>query len=383
MFDLSLLKSLPQIPAPVLTAYLETNPADSRNLRHPPGYLIWLKSQAKNIEGSVPEAERRAFREQLQLLETHLIENPPRARSMIIFAGPETWQAIPLRVEAEDELSWGPPSLTQMLWLMEEHRPCGVVLPDRSGARFFHYWMGEMTEDHDAQLKIDTSEWRRKDLMPPSLPGIEYVRGSDRDAFDHRIEANIVRFYAREAERIRAWADARKLQLILLIGPPKLVEVVWQELPKSTQSRALLIQEDIGHLPELEFQTRVESEVQKWEHARDRDLIEELFGSDAPRIVLGVNQTLSRLQEGLVNQALAISRLDGQVWQCPKCGWTDRASDSTCPICGTARQKKDLRAVLPPLVKQFKVPFEVVAEDVGERLSKAGGIGAWLKSEVP
>jgi hypothetical protein len=49
------------------------------------------------------------------------------------------------------------------------------------------------------------------------------------------------------------------------------------------------------------------------------------------------------------------------------------------PFCGSARLLADLRAVLPSLARCYKVPREVIAEDAAERLSKAGGIGAWLK----
>jgi hypothetical protein len=132
MLDAKLLESLTQLPSPTLTAYLETSPADSRNLRHPPGYLIWLKSQAKDLEGEIPEGERKTFRQQVERLEQQLTDNPPHARSLVIFAGPEVWQAIPLQVETEDELSWGPPSLTQMQWLVDEHRLCGVLLDGRN-----------------------------------------------------------------------------------------------------------------------------------------------------------------------------------------------------------------------------------------------------------
>jgi len=56
-----------------------------------------------------------------------------------------------------------------------------------------------------------------------------------------------------------------------------------------------------------------------------------------------------------------------------------RTRDSTCPVRGSARLPTDLRAVLPPLARRYKVPLEVIAEDAADRLSKAGGIGSWLK----
>jgi len=93
--------------------------------------------------------------------------------------------------------------------------------------------MGEMAEEHDETVKIDTAEWRRKDLMPPSQPGVEKIRGSHRDAFEHRVEAQYVRFYAREAEHIREWAERKSLNPVFLAGPAELVELVWAELPKA------------------------------------------------------------------------------------------------------------------------------------------------------
>ena len=80
-----------------------------------------------------------------------------------------------------------------------------------------------------------------------------------------------------------------------------------------------------------------------------------------------------------MRSAVVVREIEGRVPQCIRCGWPDRTVDSTCPICGGARLVTDLRAVLPPLLKRYNVPLEVIAEDVSERLSKAGGIGAWLK----
>ena len=46
---------------------------------------------------------------------------------------------------------------------------------------------------------------------------------------------------------------------------------------------------------------------------------------------------------------------------------------------GGARLLTGLRAVLPRLAKRYKVPLEVIADDAGDRLRKAGGNGALLK----
>src|SRR6202040_2585013 len=147
------------------------------------------------------------------------------------------------------------------------------------------------------------------------------------------------------------------------------------------QSRTLVSQKDVEHLSRAELQAHIESEVHNWEQGYEKHLVDQLFdGSDGARAIFGVDETLLRLQEGLVRSAVAVSGLEGRVRQCTKCGWTDRTVDSTCPICGGARLLTALRAVLPPLMRRYKAPLEVIAGDVAEKLNKAGGIGAWLKS---
>jgi hypothetical protein len=113
-----------------------------------------LKSQAKSLEANVPESERMSFLGQLQRLEDHLNANPPQTRSVLFVVGPQTWQVVPLHVHTDGELLWGLPSLTQLLWPMAEHRPSGIVLLDKSGARFFHNWMGEITEVHENASRL-------------------------------------------------------------------------------------------------------------------------------------------------------------------------------------------------------------------------------------
>jgi hypothetical protein len=380
MLDLKLVEALPKIPAPVLTVYLNTTPTDHRNLRNPPRYLIWLKTQAKALEEGMPKAELRTFRELLQRVEEFLTQNPPQTRSLAIFVGPDYWQAFVLRVDAHDEIFWGLPELSPLLWLMEEHHLAGVVLADRNGVRLYRYWMRELAQEHKEAPKINVWEWRRKDLKPPSNPGVEMLRGSHRDAFEHRMEAQYARFYAAEVEHIRKWVERWDLEPVFLAGPPKLAEIVWNDLPKALKARTVLVREDLAHLPAGEFEARVESELHRWQRQYERSLIDRLLdGSGERRAVLGVDLTLVGLQEGLTRDAVVVRGIEEQVRQCTNCGWTDRADGSVCAACGGARLLTELRAVLPQLVKRYKVPLEVIADDAGDRLRKAGGIGALLR----
>jgi hypothetical protein len=92
MLDTDRVRSLPRITPPVLTAYVDTNPATRRNQGHPPGYLAWLKTSARGLEGRIDADERMLFREHVHRLERRLRNHPPRARGLVAFSGRSTWE---------------------------------------------------------------------------------------------------------------------------------------------------------------------------------------------------------------------------------------------------------------------------------------------------
>src|SRR6266850_2869107 len=256
MLDLKLLEALPRVPAPVLTVYLNTTPADLRNLRNPSCYLIWLETQAKTLEEGMQKAELRTFRELLQRVEEFLNQSPPQTRDLAIFVGPDYWQAFLLRVDTQDEIFWGLPELSQLLWLVEEHHLAGMVLADRDGTRFYRCWMRELVQEHKEAPKINVWEWRRKDLKPPSNPGVEMLRrrpGSGRHA--RRIAG---RFDARRRDRARNRGTSqamhqlrldrshRRFQLCRLRRPSATLRGVLPRLAKRYKAPLEVIADDAG-----------------------------------------------------------------------------------------------------------------------------------------
>jgi hypothetical protein len=194
MLDAARIRSLPRLAAPVLTAYLDTNPATPRNQGSPPGYLAWLKARARLLDARVPESERALFREHVGRLERHPYSHPPRHRAVVAFSGASTREFLPIQVEVEDELHWGPAALKQLFWLLDEHQPSGAVVLSRSGARLLRAWLGEVAEEERETFSVDRSAWRRKDLVGPSHAGVRKRRGAQRDRFEARMKAQYGRF---------------------------------------------------------------------------------------------------------------------------------------------------------------------------------------------
>lgn len=378
MLDADRIRSLPRLAAPVLTAYLDTNPATQRNQGSPPGYLAWLKARARVLDGRVPDAERPAFRDHVRRLESHLHRHPPRHRGVVAFSGPGTWEFLSLQVEVEDELSWGPPALKLLFWLLDEHRPSGVVVVSRSGARFLRTWLGEVTEDEREAFAVDRSAWRTKHLVGPSHAGVHKRRGVQRDRFDRRMTAQFGRFARKLAARIRRWTERHGLRPVLLVGPAEMIETVFAEMPEAFRDRVALVRDNLASLSPPKLQARLEPVLEGWARAYEAARVEALLGQGSRRTAVGLDDTLARLQEGRVRELVIARAIGGTVRQCERCGRADRSADPVCPSCGSARHRVPVRVAVPDLARRHGVPVEVVAGRAARRLRAAGGVGAWL-----
>lgn len=380
MLEAKRIQFLPQIPAPALTAYLNTNPGDARNQGHPAGYLTWLKSRARVLARRIAKDEQKLFREQIARLENHLRARPAKSAGVIVFAGPATWELFVLRCPVEDELHWGRPSLTQLLWLLDEHQPYGVAHVDRSGLRSFRVWLGEIAEQPEEEFKVDTTRWRRKDLLPPSHPGVLKTRGSQRDVFQQRIEAQYDRFFREAAARIERWVAKEELNPVFVVGPEEVVDRVWPELPPSLRRRAGRIKAALARMTAPALLERIAPEVERWKREHELEIVERMLGSGKGlRAVTGVDETLERLQRGQARELLVVRGLGGRLRQCVRCEWASRSADPVCATCGGERRTAALRAAIPQLARRYAVPVEVVGGEAGRKLREAGGLAAWLR----
>jgi hypothetical protein len=383
MLDAARIRSLPRLAAPVLSAYLDTNPATPRNQGSPPGYLAWLKARARLLDARVPESERALFREHVGRLERHLHSHPPRHRAVVAFSGAGTREFLPLQVKVEDELHWGPPALKQLFWLLDEHQPSGAVLVSRSGARFLRAWLGEVAEEERETFAVDRSAWRRKDLVGPSRAGVRRRRGAQRDRFEARMKAQYGRFARGLATRVRRWAERHAIRPVLLAGPAEMVEAVFAELPEAFRQHAALLRENLSYLSPAELHARLEPALERRKRDHEAARVEALLSDGASRTALGVDETLAQLQDGRVRELVIARGIGGTVRQCERCGRVDRSADPACPSCGGARHRVPVRAAIPDLARRHGVPVEVVAGRAATRLRGTGGVGAWLRGARP
>jgi hypothetical protein len=372
---------LPHLPGPLLTAYLDINPANPRNQRTPRGYVTWLKATGRALENYVPRSDREAFRTQLQRVDQYLRMDPPRGRGVVVFSGSNVWEVVPLQVDVAEEVHWGKPSLQHMLWLLDEHRSRGVVVIEGSGARFFQFWLGSITEDRTAAFSADISSWRAKHLVGPSHPGVSKRHGVQRDRVRDRMAAHRNRFARELARRISRWAEEREIGPIVLAGINEMVDTAFKALPESMRQRVSVVRKALPRVGVGEVEAKLGPALTRWERQYEKALVSKLIEAHGSReVAIGLDATIARLQDGSVREMVAARGLSGSVRQCPMCGRADRSADMLCAACGAERQTRSLRTILPQFATLYSVPVEVVAGEAAAKLSQAGGIGAWLRT---
>ncbi len=376
MLDSTLIDLLPKLEAPILTVYLDTNPANPSNQGKSSGARIWLKSQGKALQARLPRLEQTAVRKQLERVDSFLKTRAKRERGTVIFSGPKAWRVLRLQVDVDQELHWGQAVLTQLLWLLDEHQPSGVVGVDRSGARFYRFWMGEVEEQKTERFAVDTSQWRVKNVVRPA----GRTATAQRDAFDQRVAAHYARLFRDAAKKIGQWARQENLDVLFIAGSQHAVESVWNHIPDKTRVHATRLTGDYVRLSAAALQEHVAPEITRWKRSQEADMVADIMEErNQKHAVLGIDQTLAAIQEGRARVVIVARGLRGRVRQCRQCGWTDRAADPVCRACGGQRRLVALREVLPPLVRRAGVPVDVVADRAAAKLKTVRGMAAWLR----
>jgi hypothetical protein len=373
---------LSRLPAPLLTAYLKTGPAN--HSLHPPvpSYLAWLKKQANAIADSLPANDGDLFRQQLRRVEEFLHDRVPREKSMVLFAGPQAWETVALQAEVANELRWGNPAITQLLWLVAEHKPYFFAVVDRSGAQFLSYRIGEVSRLLEFKFDVDISQWKKKDRAHVARPGIRETHGAQRDVFDHRMEAQYRRFCREVADQAILLCRKDQFSAVFLVGPERLVTPISARFPEDLYGRVVCIRKDLGKFDSGRLEEHLEPEIDAWERQRELALVDGLTGLDRGA-VLGMDEALNELQKGKIRALVLCRDLDARLSRCKSCGYIASSADPVCSACGGERTPVALRDVLPELATASEIDLEVVSGDAALKLREVGGMGAWLRQPKP
>ncbi|MCX7601901.1 MAG: VLRF1 family aeRF1-type release factor [Meiothermus sp.] len=352
--------------APVLSLYLDVNPANPNNQGK--AYLLRAR-EALEATQTPPEVRKKV----LEALKREL----PQARSRVFFATGGWMEVYDLQVDLPlvegVEARWGEPYLTPILYVLDEYDRVGVVYLDREKWRMFEVYLGEIEELPGAFRAVPTQEWNQ---LTQDSPGRRYSQGgihraaANTDRFERRLDAWTHRFYKRLAGLLEQVMNERNIQRLVLIGQKAEAQVFKELLPRRLREQVLATLPSLPtpQAPAGEVLKLVEGVLEPLERERENRLLDEL----AERGVSGLDQTLELLQQGGLHLLVAPWNPQGRVYRAPD-GWVGGSMEGAVAHGAGRIEDVELKQVLPDLAEAYGTRLEFVRGPAEERLHKAFG----------
>jgi len=372
------LPALAQLSQPLLSVYLNTNPASPRNCRSIPGYLVWLKSEARALLAGVSDAERSLCQAQFDQIERSLQAKRPEQRGVVFFAGPSTWQEISLQVEPGDEAHWGKPMLWQLCCMANDYRPACVAVLELSGARIFIYQFGTLTKVEARDFQVDTSQWKLRQRAHVAKQGVRVPHSSQLDIFERRLESRYQHLLADIISTIGRYCDAYSLDHVYLLGSDRLTGYLEKKLPARLRDQVTRIPHVCADEPSIRTQTCVEEKLREYAITHDEQLVADILNRGGD-VITGMDTMLTQLQHGKLASVVVAEEFNPVLYQCSKCGMTVLTSGMACSRCQGALSATTLHEVLPELTIKYDCRLDIVKERAASRLRAGGDVGGRLR----
>ena len=352
-----------QSPNRVLSLYLNTDPSEGNADIHRQ-HLRALLRQVDLVEDK--ERIERYFEHEFDW----------DGRSVAVFScQPDQWfrsysLAIPIRsrIWADDH-----PHIKPLVDLLDAYGGYGVALVDKQGARFFYFHLGELIEQ-EGYLGEDVRHTKRGGAS--SFPGRRGGVAGRTNYVEEVVERN-----AREAaEFATRFFTEKNVRRILIGGTDENINLFRNQLPKAWQSLIVgtfPMSMTASHTDVLERAMQVGREAEKKHESK---LVEAVVTAAAKGsgAVAGLEETLTALNEGRIQNLLFLEGLREPGFQCTHCGYLTSVEIETCPYCGgDVKHIPDVIELAVFRVMQNGGEVEVLRED-GD-LAKYGHIGALLR----
>jgi hypothetical protein len=361
----------------ILTLYFNTRSNQQRS-----AYPARLRSLLHGIEAGIPTEDRKHYDQAAAKLMNFVSQYQPAGNSLLVFAGPKSWDEFPSRIPVRDEASWGPPNTAQLLWLIEEYRPYGVLIAGIEHVRFLSVRLNEFDVFKEFRADIDTSQWRKQVVGSKGRGDTAQKGGRSIEAFDQRYMEQVRRFWKTLHKPLAELVERYRIRRMVLAGTKSVMPEFAKSLPP-----------DIGNLVvtqmNMETFTNPTDAVHKvfpgivaWEQQRERTLVAELFGAAgiSKKAAVGVEPVLKFVQDGRASRLVVAKDFDAEVSRCAQCFNVSASSNSHCTKCSaTDLRKVNLTAILPRLVVDHGLPIEVIKGEAAKELARSGGVGAFLR----
>lgn len=361
---LSLREEIAPHEPPVLSLYLNVNPADAGNQQK--ASLLRARVALESID--IPDAFRKEVLR--KLTQEYVI---PAGRSLVLFATENTKKLfsvtylhgeIPLlNLGASDGAlaRYGTPYVAPLLFAVDQAERYAVLYASRDYARVFEVFLGEIRENWSSVRDTDTGEWTRttEARHAPGMGNPVTARGGrDVDRFASRLEVDTARFYKELITDFQNDSLSTEADRIILLGTPDARKGVLSVMPKHLADRV------VAQLPAPADDSKtaaswyplVEKAIKEAEDAGEEALLAKI----RERGSVGMSEVLNMMNSGQIHVLALPFTTDYNVWissETRTVGSSEAALKTQRP--GEEYEEVRLTDVLSELVAKhnFKVEF--------------------------
>ncbi|NWF69223.1 MAG: hypothetical protein HXY40_09055 [Chloroflexi bacterium] len=301
MLDISEFKHvLAQTQVPLLSLYLNVDPAAAENQATPAAWSIFLKNTLKRIDTHLEPTQIKLWHDLRARVEEYFGFYKPESKGLALFYGATIEQTYPLAARVANQAAFGEPLVTPLLWLLDEYEPYVVVVVNHSKATLLTVSLGQIVSQEDLLLEMKTAEWHEKTFMPGGGYGMHASKR--RDLFNNRVEAQHERFHKQVAQYAQALCEKQEAKRLVLGGDHEAAHAVFDLLPPQVRVGVI----DIAALPHYqssaEILHKVAARVSQHERQRETALVDELVNAAKGhgRAVLGQAAVEAAFEQGKV-----------------------------------------------------------------------------------
>ncbi|WP_298821115.1 VLRF1 family aeRF1-type release factor [Chloroflexus sp.] len=367
---------LGELQPPVLSLYVEVNPAQPENERR--AWELRARNAVKAL-GAPTEIEEAV----LAALEAEIA---PEARTLALFAASPVAERksatvaitrLPLHISlplldltnGRVEARWGDPYIAPLIYALDQYERTAVVWLRGEGWRFFEVFLGEIVEHTDVFRSVEADLWREVAQFDPNRLR-EQLRAQamgNRDRFARRMENIATRYLQRLAGLTERALSHFGIRRLILLGREEATKQFADLLPRTVQAMIVAHVADLPH-PEASpahVLAKVLPALAQAEQDHEQRLLEQIARQPG---IWGIDPTLTALQEGRLSVLVAPWRLDAQVWM-SGAGLLAASREQAALLAPDSEpQPVALRDVIVDLCAAFATRLEFVAGPAEDRL---------------
>jgi peptide subunit release factor 1 (eRF1) len=359
--------------SPILSVYLDIDQSNAANLNRM--FEVSLFNALREVEERLDNHDLRDFKEDAIRIQQFIEGYRPQAKGLVIFCDSSEgfiW-AYELHVPVKTEVRWsGKPYLRPLLEIIDEHERYGVILTDRSQARFFSIFLGEIEEYREALAKADVSRFKSS--------GRDHIRSQMRH--QRRADTRALWHFKQVADIMEGVSERHAFDRLVLAGPVEATNELFRQLPKALRAKVIGAMALAVEAHERQVLAETLKLMTGAERTGEIGIVEQLIeaAEKQEQATIGLDLTLAAVQSGRVRQLVYAEGWAASGSRCSDCSTLLPDAEQLCGYCGAGLHAvNDLLARAARRVVAMGGVVEQVRGDAATRLQEAGGVGAFLR----